>query len=158
MDSKEPICAKFNMFTKNLIRANLLRQKDLRQKIIGMNEKAFAKEFCTVRMSVGRGSGNTFTACDIAVNMFQNPLLLVQSHALILPAKRQLERITKVNPSWESSVVLKSINEEESFRGLNPDSVIVDATSLASQSKIDDLYKTFGYLVSKRDFCFILLG
>lgn len=147
---------KFSFATKLLVEANLSRQSEIRPEFPGISAKGWSKEFCTIRLSAGRGSGMTYTAIDIALTMFKRPLILSanQNQRGIL---RQLV-LSQANDKNMSSAALIVKCVEDDLRGLSPDSIIVDCVSLFSNAKLERMYEMFGPIALLQDFCFVLLG
>lgn len=141
---------KLSFAAKLLVEACLQRVAEIKQdKQLGCpGPKRICKEYGTVKLSLGRGSGNSTTAIDIAKS-FKNPIIICPTVGMARYIKRSLN---------ESNIVACSIDDTDSMVGLWPDAVIFDGSSLVSQAKIENIYDLFNIPIVNNSGCFIFLG
>lgn len=156
-------CQVFNQSAKMLVISNMARQSSIRPEFPDMSSKAWALEFCTVRLSAGRRSGSSYTALDLARNVFKAPVIVTMSET----QKRMMEKSLQEAQDREKISEIRTIPVYYigDLVGYSPeddcDGVIVDCASVIERTSnsLDYLYTyIFSHHAKTRDFCFVLLG
>ncbi len=115
------------------------RQKELGNVLDFLPRIKRAKEYSTVKLCSYRGAGHTSAIMQIIEEKFDKVILVLPNMALAT-------RFLKLSPELKDKVVVCSPNCLERLMGVSGyQAVIVDCTSLISQSKIDEIYELTSY-------------
>lgn len=148
---------KFNFAAKILVEANLNRQEEIRNNDIILSSRNWAKDFCTVKISGGRGCGSSTTAVDLSLKMFKNSIIIVNSFAsMMLMKKMRIDMSRRLGIDAPCFIVTNK--HLERTRGMSPDAIIIDGADLMTESEIDEIYNYFSYFSANNNFSFIILG
>jgi hypothetical protein len=110
------------------------RQKEL-DSVLGFLPKIKrAKEYSTIKLCSYRGAGHTSAIIKIIEEKFDKVIL-------ILPNARIEAMLFRLNPELKNKVFVCSPNRLERIMGVSDyQAVIVDCSSLISQSRIEEIY------------------